>query len=78
MKKKNLPRRNFLKSTSTALTMTTLASTPLLACATTNQITQNQRVTKDWTIQEVIDLMIAKIPGGKKAETVDTVKSPPS
>lgn len=74
MKKENLPRRNFLKQSSTALTITTIASTPLIACTTAKEMTQNKQMVKDWTIQEVIDLMIAKIPGGKKAETVDTVK----
>lgn len=74
MKKANLPRRNFIKKSGNTLAAISLASTPLAACATNNAKSTVPLVKKDWTIQEVMDAMIAKIPGGKKEKTVDTIK----
>lgn len=74
MKKQNLARRNFLKQTSTSLAAVSLSGIPLAACATNQPTIDHKSTTKDWTIQEVMDLMIKEIPGGKKEETVDTIK----
>ena len=65
MKKQNLPRRNFLKQTSTSLAAVSLSGIPLVACSTNKQAIENKSVSKDWTIQEVMDLIIQEIPGGK-------------
>lgn len=74
MKKTSLPRRNFLKKSGNAVAAISLASAPLVACATTNELGPLPLANKDWTIQQVMDLMIDKIPGGKKEQTVDTIK----
>lgn len=74
MKKQNLPRRDFIKQTSSSIASVSLAGTPLAACTVTNNSNANKLSDKDLTIQEVIDLMIREIPGGKKSQTVDTVK----
>ncbi|MEM6316932.1 MAG: Nif3-like dinuclear metal center hexameric protein [Bacteroidota bacterium] len=73
MKNHSTPRRKFLKKSATSLATVSLATSPLAACAT-NKKALTSPIAKDWTIQEVMDVIIAQIPGGKKETTVDTIK----
>ena len=69
MKDHKLPRRNFLKSTSTCLAG--------LSCITWPEVLAASHLSPlaTPTIQEIVDLIISAVPGGIKNDTVDTFKS---
>ncbi|MEZ4828236.1 MAG: Nif3-like dinuclear metal center hexameric protein [Bacteroidia bacterium] len=63
-------RRTFLKNTGLTLAAASLSGMPQILAHN-----DRNRRPDDMTIQEAIDTIIAEIPGGRKAQTVDTVKS---
>ena len=67
-----LPRRKFLSTLSATLGVTSLSLVPGLNLANGNAII---RPIAPFKIQQVIDLIVATIPGAPLNETVDTIKS---
>lgn len=61
---KESSRREFLRTAGLSLAAAPFLSLPLTSCAATNL-----------TIQQVMDLIMDQIPGGRNPDTVDTVKS---
>ena len=74
MKKQNLPRRNFLKKSTTSLAAITLGSSSLVVA--NNELKDKKLNQEDWTVQAIIDLIVQEIPGGPKENTVDTTILP--
>jgi len=62
-------RREFMGTFLGGLTLTSLVSSSQEACALPGQ------KGKDWTVQEVIDLFTATVPGAPFKQTVDTLKA---
>ena len=63
-------RRKFIRDTSLTVSSGVLLSMPLLAQASEMLYRKNL-----YTVRQIIDLFIKDVPGGAKAQTVDTLKS---
>jgi putative NIF3 family GTP cyclohydrolase 1 type 2 len=66
----NINRRKFVKQAAAVAGAGILLSLPLAGDAAAFT-----ELNKTYTVQQIIDLFIADVPGGKKATTVDTLKS---
>lgn len=75
MKNNDLPRRNFLKWSGYSLAATPLVGVPSVLNGSPNEQKKKQTTGKDWTIQQVIDLIMEHIPGGRREKSVDTFKT---
>ena len=66
---KGINRRNFVKQAAAVAGAGILFSLPLASDAAAFTATKN------YTVQQIMDLFIGNVPGGKKTNTVDTLKS---
>jgi len=71
---KTIPRRNFLKYTGSSLVAASLSGIASTSDIYAFSMDSGQDFAPGMTVEELIDLIIQQIPGGKKEETVDTVK----
>jgi putative NIF3 family GTP cyclohydrolase 1 type 2 len=66
---KKWPRRKFIATSFTALSMSSLALLPGWSFA------GNHTTSVSYTVQQIIDLILKEVPGAPIAQTVDTIKS---
>lgn len=68
--KKNYRRRNFIGNLIKAA-----GATAFLSGVNTSQANEVRRISKQYTVQDVIDIILKEIPGAPFNQTVDTLKS---